>query len=344
MAPARASSRPKAEPTLSIRLVWPVLRALKLDAQEVEPLAGVTLRAPVDPDTRLPHAVVRDLFERGVARSNDPLLGLRAGESLEPGDLGVLEYAARDCGTLRGALECVRRYLGLVDDAVVASLEETGDTAIWKLSAIDGAAQPPCSNDFQLACWATLSKRITGSDPLLLEAQFAHDKTDYAAEYARLFRCSVTFNAVDNALVFPRAQLDTELKGNRPAPAGGYAVYAEEARSQLESRQGKAERVREILLSQLRTGNTDMRAVARSLATPAATLRRQLEQEGTSFGELLDEVRRFLSTKYLGDPALALTEVAFLLGFSSMPAFHKAFRRWHPGRTPSDFRQRGLEA
>src|SRR5688572_7211103 len=99
----------KSERTLSIRLMWPTLRIARIDPAIVATLAGIDVRAMTDPDTRLPHTLVRELLERAVKFSGDPLLGLRAGASLEPGDLGALEYAARACGTLRSALECTRR-------------------------------------------------------------------------------------------------------------------------------------------------------------------------------------------------------------------------------------------
>src|SRR5687767_5376780 len=165
LAPRRTSSRPKAEHTLSIRLIRPLLRVLPVDVENVAPLAGVDLRAPIDPDMRLPHASVMDLVERGVTLSGDPLLGLRASERLEREDLDVLEYAASACGTLRSAMECVRRYVGLVNDAVVVSLEETGDKAIWKLCAVEGVAPSVLSNDFQLAWSAAIWKRLIGKDP-----------------------------------------------------------------------------------------------------------------------------------------------------------------------------------
>jgi AraC-like DNA-binding protein len=69
-----------------------------------------------------------------------------------------------------------------------------------------------------------------------------------------------------------------------------------------------------------------------------ATLRRRLGDEGTTHSELLDEVRRELAAKYLGDMSLAISEVAFLLGFSHVTAFYKAFRRWSNGVTPAEFR------
>jgi AraC-like DNA-binding protein len=342
--PTRTSSRPKAEHTLSIRLIRPLLRALPVDTGDVAPLAGVDLRAPVDPDTRLPHPVVMDMVERGAARAGDSSLGLRAGENLEREDLGVLEYATSACGTLRSAVECVRRYVGLVNDAVVASLEEDGDRAIWKLSAVEGVAESVLSNDFQLAWSATIWKRLTGNEALFLEARFVHQKTPYAAEYDRVFHCAVQFDAPDNALVFPCARLDAALETGNPGPYGAYARHAEDALRKLELNKGTSERVRAVLLSQLRTGNTDMQSVARSLATTGAALRRNLEQEGTTLSDLLDEVRRDLTPDYLRDPTLAVTEVAFLLGFSNVPAFSKAFRRWHPGRVPGDLRRPQQEA
>ena len=41
--------------------------------------------------------------------------------------------------------------------------------------------------------------------------------------------------------------------------------------------------------------------------------------------------------RYLGDPQLAVYEVAYLLGYSEPSAFHRAFRRW-TGQTPREYR------
>jgi AraC-like DNA-binding protein len=71
----------------------------------------------------------------------------------------------------------------------------------------------------------------------------------------------------------------------------------------------------------------------------ASTLRRRLADEGVTHTELLDDVRRELGEKYLADPRLAISEVAFLLGFSHVTAFYNAFRRWQ-GLTPAEYRAR----
>jgi AraC-like DNA-binding protein len=69
------------------------------------------------------------------------------------------------------------------------------------------------------------------------------------------------------------------------------------------------------------------------------TVRRRLEEEQTTFSDELDGVRSELAKSYVERSTRSITEIAFLLGFSGVSAFHKAFRRWH-GAAPTDLRQK----
>jgi AraC-like DNA-binding protein len=95
--------------------------------------------------------------------------------------------------------------------------------------------------------------------------------------------------------------------------------------------------VRQRLTANMEGGAVSMAEVARSLGTSARSLHRRLSDEGTRFNDLLDAVRRQLAEQYLSRPRLAITEVAYLVGFNDPSAFFKAFRRW-TGVTPSEFR------
>jgi AraC-like DNA-binding protein len=67
----------------------------------------------------------------------------------------------------------------------------------------------------------------------------------------------------------------------------------------------------------------------------ARTLRRRLEEEGTTMQALLDDLRQELASRYLGERKLTQTEVALELGFADARAFRRAFKRW-TGKTPGD--------
>ena len=75
------------------------------------------------------------------------------------------------------------------------------------------------------------------------------------------------------------------------------------------------------------------------LLTGAGIIQRRLQDEGTSYREVLDDVREVMARKYLSESELPLLDVALLLGYSDATAFHRAFKRW-TGVTPGEFRRK----
>ena len=78
-------------------------------------------------------------------------------------------------------------------------------------------------------------------------------------------------------------------------------------------------------------------AHAKEMGISERTLQRRLAEEGSSFSKVLDELRRDLADEFLVDRNLAVSEVAFLLGYSEPSTFYRAFRRWHDV-SPREFR------
>jgi AraC-like DNA-binding protein len=98
------------------------------------------------------------------------------------------------------------------------------------------------------------------------------------------------------------------------------------------------DRVRRAMWSELSDGPPALTTTAANLAVSPRTLQRRLREEGTSFGQLLDELRREFALRLLRDRKLAVYEVAFLLGYAEPSTFHRAFRRW-TGLSPLRFRR-----
>lgn len=129
-------------------------------------------------------------------------------------------------------------------------------------------------------------------------------------------------------LTFPASYLTAELPQASPAAR----ALAEELCAELASRRrdasGLAQQVR-ILLAQRIAFDPTAAGVARALALGERTLRRRLAVDGTSFQELLDEVRIALAAKLLGTGSLSVTEVAHRLGYAEAASFIHAHQRWH---------------
>src|SRR5262245_32761286 len=97
-------------------------------------------------------------------------------------------------------------------------------------------------------------------------------------------------------------------------------------------------KVTRMVVSMLSTGDGNVERVADRLGVSRRTLQRRLRDCGAVFNDIVTNTRLELSSLYLGDASLTLTEVAFRLGYSDLSAFSRAFRRW-TGRSPIRFRR-----
>ena len=77
--------------------------------------------------------------------------------------------------------------------------------------------------------------------------------------------------------------------------------------------------------------------VARHLGISQRTLARRLGDEGTSFIDVLQELRLRLAKQYFREGDISITQVAWLLGYQGPSAFTHAFRRW-TGQSPRQMR------
>jgi AraC-like DNA-binding protein len=176
-----------------------------------------------------------------------------------------------------------------------------------------------------------------------LEVRFVHPAPAYRSSYSKVFQSPVRFGAPDNAFVMTRAQLETPLKSSHSGLRGEYEQHAAALLAAIRGSAGTTVAVRRVLLAELQTGACKMTSVARKLAMSVPTLRRRLEEESVTYEAILDEVRYDLAKRYLSDPRIATSDVAFLVGFRHASSFSKAFRRWTGGTTSTEFRARATE-
>jgi AraC-like DNA-binding protein len=329
------------EARLSIRLVWIFARVSHHSAEAEEILARENI-GPAEyfnPETRVSHRIMMDLLRLSVD-GGDPEIGLRAGAGLQPGDFAILEYAARSCFTLRDAIGCFLRYVGLLNEAAELSLVEDGARATLRHHVTDSVPQLPAANDFVMAAADAFAKTYCHVYEPPAEVHFMHPEPAYRTAYDRVFGTAVRFGAPYNAFALSRAQLEAKLTRSDPEARSEYEKHAEELLSRTRESLGVTVAVRRVLLANLRSGGSAMGTTARRLGMSVATLRRRLHEEGTTYAAAIDAVRYDLAKRYLMDPGVTTSDVAFLLGFRDASSFSKAFRRWTKGVSSVEFRQR----
>jgi AraC-like DNA-binding protein len=154
---------------------------------------------------------------------------------------------------------------------------------------------------------------------------FSHQpppQTDIAI-FSRLFRCRPQFDCEFNGIVLPSTELD------RPNSRADDQL-ALHARQLLEavmspSVRSAAQDVDQLIKLLLPTGRATVQTCAASMGMTVRTLQRTLDMEGETFSSLLNQARMQLATQYLANPRMRITDIADMLGYSSIGAF----TRWH---------------
>ena len=148
--------------------------------------------------------------------------------------------------------------------------------------------------------------------------------------------CPVEFGGSNDELVF------SNQKSRCASHYGGHALaetsfdpICDEAAKQRETPPANLRAsVENEAYKLLPHGRAQRHNVAKNLAMSPRTLARRLASEGTTFEEVVDELRRSLALQYIKTPSVSLSQVAWLLGYEGSTSFSHAFARW-TGRSPS---------
>ncbi len=116
-------------------------------------------------------------------------------------------------------------------------------------------------------------------------------------------------------------------------------VHADELLTERHSVTGLQRMVADQLIGLLPSGESRAAAVAQRLNMSTRSFTRQLAKEGTTFGEILEGLRRRLASRYLAHDRMSIKQIAWLLGYSQVGAFNHAYRRW-TGTSPARARQK----
>lgn len=318
-----------------------------IDLRDTLRRVGIDPQVLQEPDNRLSMRQLVQVLDAAAAATGDHCIGLHLGAAQSLQVAGVLGYALQSAPDVRAQLSLACRYFALHQEGAEIDLVVQGNEAELRYAVVDPdvtlhrhdaeASAALCVSQWRtltgLADWAPLSVHFEHSEPV----------PEARHELRRFFRCPVHFGDRFHGLRVPLAFLDTPIRTADDALHKILTRYAEESLARHGSATTLTGRTRRLLASGLRGGQARIEDVAVRLGMTPRTLQRHLADEGRQFAELLDETRRDLAAQYLRDRRLSLTDTAFLVGYSDLTAFHRAFRRWF-GQTPLDYQRQARAA
>jgi len=151
------------------------------------------------------------------------------------------------------------------------------------------------------------------------------------------FGCPVKYRAARNALVLRAADVELPFATHNDELLEMLAPQFENQLKEGQTKRSILEQVKWVLKRLLSGSRPDLVMVAKELGMSDRTLQRRITDEGSTFRQLLNETRHELVRQYLVNPAVEITEAAFLVGYEDPNSFYRAFRSWE-GTTPAEWR------
>jgi AraC-like DNA-binding protein len=232
------------------------------------------------------------------------------------------------------------RYSKTANEALVVEISRHKDEATLTIRHVQEPDRPP-RQFFELAAlWFVRTlHRQTNRHFNPLRITFTHARNADLREVHRFLRCPVDFAQGVDSWVLPQRVMDLPIvSGDRHL----LRILTEHADDLLAARQpasGLQSMVANQLVSLLPSGEARAAAVAQRLNMTLRSFTRYLAEEGTTFGEILEQLRLRLAARYLADDRMSLQQIAWQLGYSEPAAFTHAYKRW-TGTSPRRARKK----
>lgn len=323
-------------------MTWKVVQTYGVDPEALFKEQGIDARKIADPNARVNKAAINRVWARASEFIDEPGFALKVADFLHPSHLGALGYAWLASTSLKTALNRLSRYVHFVADDVEVGLEQTDDGVVVAIVERGVTRRMPWASDSSLTIVVALCRMNCGSGFNPVKVELQHAKPADSSVYFGFFKCPVYFGCDIDRVTLPVELVDRKLPSANPQ----LAQLSDQVMIQALARLNKEKivpRVKAVIIDHLPSGNVSDEQVAAELNMSTRALQRKLHDKGTTFKGVLTEVRQELADKYIRNNQLSLTEISFMLGFSEVSSFSRAFKRW-TGESPSDYREAGLSS
>lgn len=267
-------------------------------------------------------------------------LGLTLADAIPKGAYGVGEFLVRAAPTLREVFDNFARYNAILAPGQTFHFaEEHGEARMETWCTVQPPALGRHLNEYTVAIMVRTLFAMADVTPT--RAWFTTPRPASTERLAAYFRTAqLEFDQPSSGFAIDAAAMTLPVQGG---DAALFAFLEEHAQAALASRPKSddlVDKLRHVVREALKQGEPNVERLATRMQLSGRTLQRRLSDLGTSFQEVLDQVRFDLARAYLKDARLDLSQVAYLLGYSELRAFDRAFRRW-ANVAPGEWRAQG---
>lgn len=305
----------------------PVAESLGLDPYAILKEAQISPDLLGQPDAWVPSESIVRLLRETELQSGCDNLGLKLFENWSLADFGPLSLLLVHQENPRGIIDALRTHQNQASGMHQIGFEKDGQVATLRVGGRVGTDVRSAYESMVYAIYRTFKEIMRGS----WQAEtiyFLHSAPEDKSLHRRLFDCDVVFDAEFDGISMDAKYLDVP----NPSAAPRLAQYAEKLMATVAPQLtaiSTAETVRSAIhmhLSNANAGaNVTTKEIARAIGMQSRQMQRVLREEGTTFGDILVDVRKELAVRYLTSSRHPIGQIASLLGYSNQSSFTRWF-------------------
>lgn len=326
------------QPAVYLKMMLDVVAEHGIDPREALRGSKLTMAQLETPNFRVASPEALGVMLCAMQLTGNKAMGYEFGLRSLPTSHGSLGYAAMSCRNLREGLDLVARYLYIRQRDIALKVEVGAEYCSLTTSDLHqlGPLRHIVHESMLIGLYRMIGMLVAEKSPQC-ELWFDWAEPDYHQRYKQRLPV-VYFSRPSIQLRIPNRYLSQPLFMADP---NAVRMAIEQCEREMAAFSPGNANILERVRAELTPGSDgypDLQTIAACLFMSTRTLKRKLDHLGTSFKELLDEVR-FRDARYLLDNSeLAIQQIAAALGYSDPPSFTRAFRRWS-GQSPSESRR-----
>jgi AraC-like DNA-binding protein len=298
---------------------------------------GLPAELLADPESLFPVSKVGDLIAAIALNLEDETLGFMQRRT-GIGGLEMSIHAVISSKYLNEALQRWLHYWRLLHDDNQCCMSVHGE----EVRVVIGFCGDETLDRTSFITWITfVFVRIAGwliDKPILLDRlSFTFDEPRDVDDYRAMFPTRHYYNDSENMLVFNKRFLDVPVL-QTPESVPDFVKILPHLATVNRVDRSLTGQIRRMLQGNENIDALPLKVIASQLNKSQDTVRRHLKNEGSSYSEIKECVRRDTAVYHLERTATSISQIAYMLSFSEPSAFNRAFKKW-TGVTPGDYRQ-----
>ncbi len=266
----------------------------------------------------------------------DPIVALRMLQSANEHGRDATFLAAYHAATYRDALNNMARFKNYYTPVQIAFRESAGLAYATRFWPTTHDEEPDISVDYSFAEFVGIGRLGTGQHLSPVRIEFRR-RGPAIAFYEDYFGCRIRYGAPADLLVLKSADLDRPFLSSDPDLLNVITLGLHATMNTRRAHRSITQQVASEIRHRLGHDTTDIEGIAQALGLSRRTLQRRIEEEGSSFRELISAGKREVAIELLAGKQLKIKEVAAKVGFQDTASFTRAFYQWE-GTTPASWR------